>query len=250
MKIIKITVILYILILTGCTYSTQTTSGQDYITKYPTQPTYENTDDMNQAVLDVANVEPLLRFPARIGLVRIFNGQLTNIPPQEFTAWYDATKRLGKQFGEFVPVSPIIADMVSQPTEYYHQSGRDLIRKIRLGAARQHLDVVLIYELFSETKTAPLATAVANWTIIGMYIIPSEKTTTIGHANALLLDVRNGYPYGTASSTAEETDVFTFSGVRKKAANLAEQNRTVTALKLIPEVEKMLFQLKDELKAH
>jgi len=59
-------------------------------------------------------------------------------------------------------VSPIIADMVSQPTEYYYQSSRDLIRKIRLGAARQHLDVVLIYELFSETKTAPLATAVVN----------------------------------------------------------------------------------------
>jgi hypothetical protein len=72
----------------------------------------------------------------------------------------------------------------------------DIFRKVRLGAARQHLDYVLIYEVFSETKTTKLASSVANWTIIGGYFVPSREIETSGFANALLLDVRNGYPYG------------------------------------------------------
>ena len=128
-------------------------------------------------------------------------------------------------------------------------STRELVRKIRLGAARQHIDVVLLYELFSETDSETLATAVANWTILGMYIMPSEKTATVGHANALLLDVRNGYPYGTVSATAEDSDIFAAVGAWKRTRNLERRNRLATARKLIPEVEKMMRTLKDELES-
>lgn len=206
---------------------------------------------IDQEVLEVADVEPRLTFPARIGLVRIHNGQMTNPTAQEVEAWGKAAARLGEDFGEFVPVSALVAGMVhtlpKDTSQWSAASANQLIRKIRLGAARQHLDVVLVYELFSKNKEVTLPTSVANWSIIGMYTIGSEKVTTVGHANAMLLDVRNGYPYGTASTSVEESDVFTLVGKYDKTRNLADRNRTAAAMKLIPEVEQMMRDLRYEL---
>ncbi|MEM8866774.1 MAG: hypothetical protein AAGC73_00770 [Verrucomicrobiota bacterium] len=36
------------------------------------------------------------------------------------------------------------------------------------------------------------SSSIAYWTIIGAYFVPGEKVETVGYANALPLDVRNG----------------------------------------------------------
>ena len=237
------------LIFAGCDTTTQTTSGADYLSKYPVAKALGTGthSDVDAEVRDVAAVEPLLRFPARIGLVRVHNGEITNIPGQEGEAWQKTRDTLGDNFGDFVPISPLIADMVAPPTRGYKNSTHSIIRKIRLAAARQHLDAVLIYEVYSNSHSKSIATEVANWTIIGAYVIPSQHTKTVGYANALLLDVRNGYPYGTAAATAEKEHVAALVGSWGKKERLMEKNEIAANLNLIPEVEQMFDTLRKEL---
>ena len=241
-------------VFTACeSYNTQTTSGQDYLSKYPT-PTGEGTSaDVDQEVREVANVEPTLRFPARIGLAKLFNGKITNLSAEEVEAWTKAREELGSEFGEFVPVSALIAESVYTAPPSRERGGAmesrasEIIRKVRLGSARQHLDVVLIYEVFSETNTTSLATSVADWTIIGGYFVPSKEIKTVGYANALLMDVRSGYPYGTASASLTDEGLSTTWGNSDKVRNLSDKNQIATVVKLVPEVEKMMRELMEKL---
>lgn len=240
-------------LLTGCV-STQTTSGRGYISRYAPPPPDSPEAEIHNEVLEVANIEPQLQFPARIGLVRIAHGEISPIPPEELEAWTKLVERLGPEYGEFAPVSPLVAQMVYESRGGENACGyagrlENLVRKIRLGAARQHMDVVLIYEVFSRSDKITLPTAVANVTIIGAFIIPSEKTDTVGYANALLLDVRNGYPYGTASATTDKMRVYSAVGSWEKTRSLEERTEIATAVELVPEVETMLHELKGKLDA-
>ena len=183
----------------GCqSHSVQMTSGKKYLSNYTNYDATEmNASDLNEEVKAIASIEPSIQFPSRIGLVKLFNGMITNLSVEEIEAWEESRSTMGITFGDFIPVSPMIAEMVYTPRKTNSKSKSnpsEIFRKIRLGAARQHLDHVLIYEVFSETKTTKLASSVANWTIIGGYFVPSREIETTGFANALLLDVRNGYP--------------------------------------------------------
>lgn len=205
-----------------------------------------NASDLNEEIQLIANIEPSIEFPSRIGLVKLFNGRITNLSPNEVEAWENAKHMMGSKFGEFIPVSPMIAEMVYTPRNTNSKSkikSSEVFRKIRLGAARQHLDHVLVYEVFSETKTTKLASSVANWTIVGSYFVPSRDIETTGFANALLIDVRNGYPYGTASATLNASELAASQTYRDRARNLSDINQIATVIKLIPEVQNMMEKL-------
>ena len=237
----------------GCnSHTVQTTSGSDYLSGYADRGLPEagkaQAGSIDEEVRALANIEPSLRFPARIGLAKLYNGRITNLTAEEVEGWNEAKKELGTEFGEFVPVSSMIAELAykappRQKGERHFSAPTEIFRKVRLGAARQHLDYVLVYEVFSKTKSTKLASSVANWTIIGGYFIPSRKIETTGHANALLLDVRSGYPYGTASSslTADQFSAWLLDDDKER--NLEEKNQIATALKLIPEAKKMMEKL-------
>ncbi|MGJ8652173.1 MAG: hypothetical protein ACSHX8_02765 [Opitutaceae bacterium] len=240
-----------LLFLSGCESTTQTTSGREYLNKYEQAPqTGENTaseqGNLDAEVRRIANIEPLLKFPARIGIAKIYNGQLSNLTGTEAEAWNNTRAELGKDFGEFVPVSPMIAEMVYSPHSGNTRTS-EIVRKIRLGAARQHLDAVLIYEVFSETEELTLPSAVAAWTIIGAYFVPSDQSTTIAFSNALLVDVRNGYPYGTASASAKKVDLTTMVAERGQVRRQQDDAQDAAALKLMPEIVDMFRNLQAEL---
>jgi hypothetical protein len=204
-----------IVALAGCASNTQETSGKAYLADYPagapapasaSGATSTHTADVDADVRAIAAVEPDLRFPARIGLARIENGRLTAAASDEAAAWVDLAKKLGPEVGEFVPVSPLIADMVDPEgdTQYSRNRAADVVGHIRRGAARQHLDYVLVYEVTATSSHKANALSVADVTILGPLILPSNNVKVEAGANALLLDVRNGYPYGTASAFAEK----------------------------------------------
>ena len=237
----------------GCqSNSIQTTSGMEYLNKYEKPDRTEGkVDNIDEEVREIANVEPTLRFPARIGLAKLYNGRITNLTAEEVEGWDKAKEEMGTGFGEFVPVSSMIAELVYTAPErkkgQHATKPSEIFRKVRLGAARQHIDYVLLYEVFSESKTTKLASSVANWTIIGGYFIPSRKIETTGHANALLLDVRSGYPYGAASASLSANELSAWHNNRDKSRNLADKNQIATALKLIPEARKMMETLMQNL---
>ena len=237
------------IVLSGCGYDIQTTSGADYLSAYSASGLAEETA-IDKEVRDVAAVEPTLRFPARIGLARIDNGEMSAIPAEEAEAWVAAAQRLGPTFGTFVPVNRLVAEMVAPRTGYRDASIHRLthvVEKIRLGAARQHLDAVLIYQTHYTADATDNVLSIADWTIVGAFLLPGQSIEATAFASALLVDVRNGYPYGIADAAVDRDTLSTTYGRRSISADLGERARTEAALALVENVEQMMLDLKQEL---
>ncbi len=125
----------------------------------------------------------------------------------------------------------------------------EVMNEIRAGAARQHLDAVLVYEAYSKTDTKNNLLAIANLTIIGGYILPSQSTETEGYATAMLIDVMQGYPYGTMNVTIDKEEAVSSrwgwgSEDRKESTDRA---KTKAVIKLTSEVETTIRKLRTEL---
>ena len=238
--------------LGACSTTTQTSSGREYLRSYA-QDAGQKAVPMDSEIKAAAAVEPLLRFPARIGLARIGNAdrwsaQLTGIPPEEAAAWQAVAQRLGPKFGEFVPVSPLVAEMFDDRTADQRASGvYEVIRKIRLGAARQHLDAVIVYESEGTADSSGNPLSIGEWTLIGAFILPSQDVKARGVAQAMMIDVRNGYPYGTAQAESDDERLSARFSTGDAERGLAETVRLGAVKNLAPEVEKMIRDLRVEL---
>ena len=198
-------------LLAACGHQVQTTSGSQYLAAYSgpsSQPGPAPIADAEIAL--AANVEPRLRFPARIGLARIGPEGLAAVPAAKADSWVALAERLGGGYGTFVPVSPLIAALATpEPSAEdradwpYRTTLSEVVRQVRLGAARQHLDAVLIYETFGRSEESSNPLALTKLALIGFFL-PTESVEAEGAAQAVLVDVRNGYTYGTASAVAEK----------------------------------------------
>lgn len=231
--------------LTACETAIQTTSGADYLARYDSTHSSPQTSSssVDADIREIASIEPTLAFPARIGLARITRGRLVTVPANEGYIWEDTVEKLGPLYGEFVPVSPLITSMVSAPSEKYESREKTLIENIRRGAARQHLDYVLVYEVGSSREEKANALALADLTIIGMFVLPSRSIQIEASASAILLDVRTGYPYATITSHAEKFGIsraVSENSTSRKLANTAEER---AVLKLASDVEKGMEEL-------
>lgn len=245
-----------VVLLAACGHHVQTTSGSKYLAAYKTTGgDAGQSAATDAAIVAAAKVEPQLRFPARIGLARIGGDGLAPVPAAEAEAWKALAGRLGPGYGDFVPVSPLIAALATpvsatapvhrDPFSQYRKSLAQVVREIRLGAARQHLDAVLIYETFGTSEETSNPLAVTKLALIGFFL-PTEDVAAQGSAQAVLVDVRNGYSYGMASAVAEQpVRRITTSGnsyaVRQSAQEEARANAT---LALTGEVEAMLRDLR------
>jgi hypothetical protein len=233
---------LAILLLAGCESNVQTTSGADYAAASPGF-TPGASSSIDQAVAQASQIEPLLRFPARIGLARIQNGQLAPVPPREADAWIAFAKAHG-DYGTFVPISPLIVDMAGSRAGDVAYS---VVNRIRLGAAAQHVDAVLIYSVGwqSSNKDSPLS--LLDLTIVGAYLVPSRSIHGEATATALLLDVRNGYPYGTVTTQASQGGFVPSMGSGQESQDLAEDARVKAVAKLTAALDPMLSKLRNDL---
>ena len=73
----------------GCqSHSVQTTSGRQYLNQYEELdlPPRE-AGSIDEEVREIANVEPTLRFPARIGIAKLYNGRISNLTVEEVEGW-------------------------------------------------------------------------------------------------------------------------------------------------------------------
>ncbi len=260
------------LFLSACEYHTQTTSGSQYLARYAggeaapvagasTACTGSDssvatpTEVTDADILAAANVEPTLMFPARIGLARIDQGQLSPIPAEEAAVWQEMSERLGPAWGQFLPISPMIAALASpvagsNACRSHFDCLRETVQTIRLGAARQHLDVVLIYESFGKSQERSNPLAITKLALIGFFF-PTEDVEAEGMAQAVLVDVRNGYHYGTATAVSDKP-AYTISSVGNTDNAHAETQaevRLAAVAALTKEVEKMAVDLRRDLEA-
>src|SRR5687768_10688803 len=102
--ILNVSVMGGILLLAACSHSAQATSGKNFVATFP-EPVASG-EDFEAKLRAAANVEPLLRFPARIGVARIGrNGCRPVLLPSsadEGSAWLELSNDLGPDYGEFV----------------------------------------------------------------------------------------------------------------------------------------------------
>jgi hypothetical protein len=228
----RIPLLIAALTLTACAHSTQLTSGAEYLAATGPGP-----GAIDAEIAAVAAVEPNLRFPARIGVARIVNGALSN-PTAEEAEGFAALLQRQRALGEFVPISPIVMEMVAPSGDQ-----RTVIADIRLAAARQHLDHVLIYEIGVRSTQRDTPFAIADVTLIGGAFLPTRQVRVAGVGQAMLIDVRNGYPYGTASAMADLSGLARSFGTGRREGVLEERATAKVAEALLPEVEAMLVDL-------
>jgi hypothetical protein len=243
-------------LLAACTHQIQMSSGTDYLARYSEaaatgaaeadpKPGAPRTDSLVRAA---ASVEPDLRLPARFGLARLVNGRLTAIPEAEATLWQALAERQ-KPFGEFVAISPLLAEFTAHSvsgaaTPHGHaRNPREIVQTIRLGAARQHVDAVLIYEVGARASRESTWLALADLTLIGGAFLPTRALTATGRAEALLLGVRNGYPYGTASALVDLSALHPSWGSERRTAEMQEEAVLRVVENLVPDVESMMRDL-------
>ncbi|MEM7765702.1 MAG: hypothetical protein AAF290_16675 [Pseudomonadota bacterium] len=235
-----------VLLLVGCSATTQTTSGRDYLSKYDRVPaaSTERAGSINDAIRDAAAVEPVLRFPARIGLARIDgHGRLSPIPEAEAVHWLELLEDLGNDFGEFVPVDLLVADMTKTAVsaETYRHMGP--VDRVRLAAARQHLDAVMLYQVTTVDEYRKNALASVDFTLISAFLLPSRKVKSEALGAALLIDVVQGYPYGSIQTRADGEKLATVYGASNRADKLHDQLRVDVTAQLVEEAEPMFNRL-------
>ncbi|WP_427450094.1 hypothetical protein [Litorimonas sp. WD9-15] len=227
--------------LSACATVPQYTSGADYLSRHNDQDVIVSSSGTDASIREIAAVEPDLRFPARIGLARIERGQLVSVPADEAVHWSEAASTLGAEFGQFVPVSPLIADMVD-PANY--REPRNVVDHIRKGSARQHLDYVIAYEVTDMADTASNELGFADWSILGLFVLPSRDLKAESSASAILLDVRNGYPYLTGSTFADKKGISTFMGQGGREKKLKDKARSIAVQQIAAEFAEGLQDLK------
>ena len=236
--------------IAGCSTTLQTTSGADYLARSSSSPnaaalpTYNSNSDLNAEILEIAAIEPDLRFPARIGLARIERSGLTSVPAEEGYIWADVAAEFPDGLGELVPVNPLIAASVSAKTyENGDSYQKRVLAHIRRGAARQHLDYVLIYDAHSKSDAEANGLSFTDLSLLGMFVLPSRNVEVEATASAILMDVRTGYPYATLTHFAEDKSAATANRTRSKRKRLSEQAELTAVSGLAEETRDALIEL-------
>ncbi len=222
-------------LLAGCSYTTQTTSGADYVAASPA--------GIDPEIARAAAVEPALRLPARIGVAKIMNGGLA-LPGAEEAILLSGVAERQSGLGSFIPISPIVLEMATgSDAESWHRNSSETVRNIRIAAARQHLDLVLIYEIGTSAREGDTPFAIADVTLIAGAFLPTRTVRVAGTGVAMLIDVRTGYPYGTAQVREDLSGLARSFGTQRRSEALQERASLKVVRTLVPEVEKMLAEL-------
>jgi len=237
-----------VLALLGACSTTQLTSGERYLSRSAPLERFTETRPrkLNAEITEIANIEPDLEFPARIGLAKIERNTLKSVSLIDMEIWREARDNLPFAAGEFVPLSPLITASVSSGHQTGESFAQNLIANIRRGSARQHLDYVLIYDVTHHDEKNRNALSVADISVLGLFALPSRNVKVESTASAILMDVRSGYPYGTASAFKEAGSLSTSYNANGKRASLTQTNSYEVVQALSEDVTDMLITLNDE----
>lgn len=255
------------LVASGCDIPTQYSSGAAYLAKSQPipdrlQPRVQHTVVDGEVVASevetvstdtlvrhAASIEPLLQLPARIGLARIDKGKLTTIPRAEQSLWQEMGSR-HRALGSLAGLDPFVTRYAMQtvlPSDRraLRRDASDLITAIRVGAARQHMDAVLIYEVGARQ---PGEQGLGRVHVLGDVPLPAQPIENEGIARAFLMDVRNGYPYGVASVSVslEEIEQGFWDDSPRDRQGIEAKAKVTGAL--IPEIETMLGALTTQMR--
>jgi hypothetical protein len=163
---------------------------------------------LSKADEDIAEVmkrEPAAQYPTRLALARVQSPGYTtrNTYCYGKGRYCLVTTREIEKDQDFARVSRL--PMVSHVTPL----GRMLvaeeinsIKDLRLGAASLKTDMLLLYSI--DTRFNVDSTDIGPLALISLGFLPNKKARVNSTASAALIDVRTGFVYGVAESTATE----------------------------------------------
>ena len=198
---LRFTVIATALSISACSPELQLTSGRAYLAE-------GGIEDSVGARF--ANYEPNLKFPARIGVIRLVYGRISNVPDKERELYLEG---LPDTLGALVHLGPLEAQMAE--LDRYGRLGQKEIRQL---AASRHLDYVMVLS-FDPGKNS---------------------------AEALFLDVRNGYPYASIEANLPGRGKTNFCGNQLNNQNRLNSSTYRLARHLKPELAEMAAGLAKE----
>lgn len=105
----------------------------------------------------------------------------------------------------------------------------------------------MIYEVDSTADSRRNPLSIANWTVIGAFVLPSQNVKAQGVAQAMLVDVRNGYPYGTIQASADDKTVSALVRNWEAEKDLMKRVETAAVKNLAQEARDLMRDLKQEL---
>ncbi|MCL6282692.1 hypothetical protein M3P21_04035 [Ruegeria sp. 2012CJ41-6] len=187
--------------ISACSPEMQYTSGRAYLAA---------TGFDGSAVARHAAYEPNLKFPARVGVVRLVYGEVTTMPDKERRLYAEG---LPDALGKLVHLGPLEAQLAKlQRFARLDQAG------IRQLAASRHLSYVLV-----------------------LSFDPGKNT-----AEALFLDVGTGYPYASIETDVPGRGRTNFWGGRLRNQNRLDRATHELARNLKPKLEALAAALIDE----
>lgn len=231
-----------VLLLAACGTVAQNTAKDDHLGRYAARAAVAKGQPIDPAVRQAILTEPALRFPARIGLVRLETGTVSPIPQDEAEAWLVMVRELGPGWGELVPISPIEVALVDPdgggPADCrggveWSASPCDpadiatTLRNIRRSAERQQLDAVLIYEVLDGSRQSldrPAATKLAP---VDDLLTLIAAVGASSQAQGILMDAHQGAIYGFATGGAEAADFSIRDQAGTAVMDLAKETGTM-----------------------
>lgn len=188
-----------------------------------------------------ASARPGFAFPARIGLARVENGAITAIPADEWAHWRSLRDRLPPRIGEITPVTSLVAQSLT--TAPVSRTPHDSITNLRLAAAREQLDAILLYEVATTQSLENTELTLLDATIVGAWWFPTHRSHLASQASATLIDVRSGLAYGSVIGHATDVCSATMLGSEEKLARQRAATVRKSVATLTGEVDALFTRL-------
>lgn len=199
--------------------------------------------DLSKADEDISEVikrEPAATFPVRLAIARVQSpgyytrnahcygkGQYCLVTTREVEKDQDF-ERIAR-LAMVSHVAPMNRMLLSEQTSS--------VKDLRLGAASLKTDILLLYSL--DTRFNVDSTDIGPLALISLGFLPNKKAYVNSTASASLVDVRSGFVYGVAESTAQEDQRATVWS-SDEAVDQSRLRAEATAFQgLIGEVEKL-----------
>jgi len=197
--------------------------------------------DLDRRAQAASSAQPRFAFPARIGVARIEHGAITPIPGDEWTEWRGLRERMTPALGELTPVTALVAQSLT--TAPVSRTPHDAITNLRLAAAREQLDAILLYEVTTAHSLEQTELTLLDATIVGAWLFPTHKSRFTAHASATLIDVRSGLAYGSVIGNAEDVCSATLLGSEDKIVRQRDATVRKSVAALAPEIGALMTRL-------
>ncbi len=183
--ILRTTLGLLLLCLAGCA------AGLDRnLVRYQLEnSSLQITDETTETIEEVKALRPQLMFPCKLAVY-------LHPPGYSEWQWTSGDKRIFDAWGKELKRQGVVREAFFLPNMLLGEK-KDL-HALRLAAAKCGADALLVVQGAVATDDYMNPAAAANLTVVGGFVVPGSHCDALFVAQALLIDVNNGFIYATA----------------------------------------------------